>query len=119
MSETSRASSVDGPSIDEELIGESTGSALSTELGTTTREEVDARTPASTSRLARLPAEDPGADGDMAEGPYRKRCRLLDWEHRPTPDAPAFAACFFIRGVAGAAGRPLWACSQRNGTGSS
>ncbi|UFQ15835.1 MULTISPECIES: hypothetical protein [Streptomyces] len=118
VGETSNASSIDGPAIYDELIGDSTDSALATPLGTTTRDEIDARTPALIGHLERLLVEDLGADSDdMVKELYRRAYKLLDLRHRPTPDTPAFAAYFFMRDVAGLARRLLWIYSQRSGTG--
>ncbi|WP_307840176.1 hypothetical protein [Streptomyces sp. G44] len=118
MSETSNASSIDGPAIDDELIRDSTDSALAMQLGTTTRGEIDARTPALIGHLERLLVADLGADSDdVVEELYRRAYKLLDLRHRPTPDTPAFTAYFFMRDVAGLARRLLWVYSQRSGPG--
>ncbi|MEU1015977.1 hypothetical protein ABZ383_07485 [Streptomyces sp. NPDC005900] len=118
MSESSSTSSVDGPAIDDELIRDSTDSALAMQLGTTTRDEIDARTPALIGHLERLLAEDLGADSDdIVKELYSRAYKLLDLRHRPTPDAPAFAAYFFMRDVANLARHLLWVYSQRSGTG--
>ncbi len=118
VSERHEAPNVDDPPIDVELIGDSTETALVMKLGTSTREDIDKRTPILIGHLERLLAEELGADEDSTvRGLYSKAYRLLDLKNRPAPDAPAFAAYFFMREVASLTRRFLWVYTQRSGTG--
>lgn len=104
--------------IDVELIGDSTQSALAMRLGTTTRAEIDAKTPVLIGHLQALLAEDLGADEDeMVRHQFQKAYKVLDLNNRPTENAPTFTAYFFMREVADLTRRLLWIYTQRSGTG--
>jgi hypothetical protein len=120
--ETSRfevtESAEDGVPIDVELIQDSTDAALAMRLGTSTRKDVDARTPVLLGHLGVLLAEDLGADEDeLVREQFRKAYELLDLKRRPSEDATTFTTYFFMREVADVTRRLLWIYIQRSGTG--
>ncbi|TVZ93440.1 hypothetical protein [Streptomyces sp. BK340] len=120
--ETSRfevtASTEDGVPIDVELIQDSTDAALSARLGTSTRADIDARTPALIGHLQLLLGEELGADDDeLVMQQFRKAYSLLDLKNRPSAEAPTFTAYFFMREVADLTHRLLWIYTQRSGAG--
>jgi hypothetical protein len=120
--ETSRfevtESAEDGVPIDVELIQDSTDAALAMRLGTSTRKDVDARTPVLLGHLGALLAEDLGADEDeLVREQFRKAYELLDLKRRPSEDATTFTTYFFMREVADVTRRLLWIYIQRSGTG--
>ncbi|WP_344277938.1 hypothetical protein [Streptomyces hebeiensis] len=118
MSERHEAPSVHEAPIDVELIGDSTETALSMGLGTSTRRDIDHRTPILIGHLQLLLAEELGADDDpTVRVLFAKAYRLVDLNARPTADAPAFAAYFFMREAANLTRRLLWIYAQRSGTG--
>jgi hypothetical protein len=105
-------------SIDVELITDSTEAALAMRLGTSTRVDIDARTPVLIGHLQSLLAKDLGADEDeMVRNQLQKAYRVLDLKNRPTEDAPTFTAYFFMREIADLTRRLLWIYTQRSGTG--
>ncbi|WP_256220651.1 hypothetical protein [Streptomyces sp. CC53] len=106
----------DARPVDVELIGDSTDAALLMELGTTTRDQIDLKTPILTGHLQLLVSEDLGADEDEAVRKlFRQAYALLDLSRRPSQDAPTFVAYFYMREVATLTRRFLWVYSQRNG----
>ncbi|MGW5130919.1 hypothetical protein [Streptomyces sp. NPDC004135] len=95
--------------IDVELISDATESALALRLGTTTREDIDAKTPALVGHLQMLLGEELGANEDvLVMDLFRKAYTVLDLKNRPTQHAPAFAAFIFMREVADLTRRLLW-----------
>jgi hypothetical protein len=118
VSEAQEILQVDGPPVDVELIGDSTETALVMALATTTREEIDARTPVLIGHLQLLLGEELGASQDeMVRHLFHKAYELLDLKNRPTSETPAFTAFFFMREVATLTRRLLWVYAQRSGTG--
>lgn len=115
--EVTRAEDCDGP-IDVELITDSAEAALAMRLGTSTRKDIDARTPVLIGHLQLLLAEELGADEDeMARQQCRRACKVLDLNSRPDENAPTFTTYFFMREVAELTRRLLWIYTQRSGTG--
>lgn len=101
-----------------ELITDSTEAALAMRLGTSTREDIDAKTPILVGHLQRLLTEELGADEDeIVRHQFQKAYRLLDLKNRPTGDAPTFTTYCFMREVASLTRRLLWIYTQRSGTG--
>ncbi|ELS56015.1 hypothetical protein [Streptomyces viridochromogenes] len=101
-----------------EPIRDSTEAALAMGLGTSTRDDIDARTPVLIGHLQRLLAEELGADKDeIVRHQFQKAYTLLDLKNRPTEDAPTFTAYCFMREVASLTRRLLWIYVQRSGTG--
>ncbi|MEU3299982.1 hypothetical protein ABZ729_09190 [Streptomyces sp. NPDC006678] len=120
MSESREAPSLDEPPIDTELIGDSTETALVMKLGTSTREDIDKRTPVLIGHLQQFLAEDLGADEDETTRQlFYAAYRLLDLKTRPAPDATTFAAYMFMREVASLTRRFLRVYTHRSGTGAS
>ncbi|TFE36172.1 hypothetical protein E3E14_30690 [Streptomyces sp. ICN441] len=118
VSERREAPSLDEPTIDVELIGDSTETALLMQLGTSTREDINTRTPILIGHLQQLLAEEMGADKDETVGRlFHEAYRLLDLKTRPAPDATTFAAYVFMREVASLTRRFLWLYMQRSWTG--
>ncbi|GAA3303513.1 hypothetical protein GCM10020295_52290 [Streptomyces cinereospinus] len=119
VSERQEAPSVDEAPIDVEMIGDSTDTALVMRLGTTTRKDIDKRTPILIGHLQLLLSEELGADDDpTVRALFSQAYKLLDLKARPEPDAPTFASFFFyMREVASLTRRFLWIYSQRSGTG--
>ncbi|GBP99081.1 hypothetical protein SSP531S_04760 [Streptomyces spongiicola] len=118
VSEGREAPSLDEPPIDIELIGDSTETALVMQLGTSTREDINKRTPVLIGHLQQLLAEELGADEDeTVRRLFHEAYRLLDLKTRPAPDATTFAAYMFMREVASLARRFLWVYTQRSRTG--
>ncbi|MFB9462029.1 hypothetical protein [Streptomyces cinereospinus] len=118
MSERQEAPSVDEAPIDVEMIGDSTDTALVMRLGTTTRKDIDKRTPILIGHLQLLLSEELGADDDpTVRALFSQAYKLLDLKARPEPDAPTFASFFYMREVASLTRRFLWIYSQRSGTG--
>ncbi|WP_435284344.1 hypothetical protein [Streptomyces koelreuteriae] len=108
----------DGVSIDVALIKDRTDAALSARMGTSTRDEIDAKTPMLIGHLNILLGEELGADeDDLVMQQFHKAYKLLDLKNRPTPEAPTFAAYFYMREVADLTRRLLWIYTQRSGTG--
>ncbi|MGP4049344.1 hypothetical protein [Streptomyces sp. 2A115] len=102
------ALAVDGPPIDAELIADSTAAALTMELGTSTREEIDTSTQAMIKHLNRLLAEELGADEDPdVRGLFRQAYRLLELTSRPTRQTAVFNAFLYMRDAANLARRLL------------
>jgi hypothetical protein len=119
--ETSRfevTKAVDGDKpIDVELITDSTDAALAMSLGTSTRQDIDSRTPILIGHLQLLLAEQLGGDEeDMVRRQFQKAYKVLDLSNRPTNEAPTFAAYFFMREVAELTRRLLWIYTQTSGT---
>ncbi|MEW2291786.1 hypothetical protein ABZ719_03625 [Streptomyces sp. NPDC006743] len=106
-----------GVPIDIELIQDSTDVALSARLGTSTRADIDAKTPALIGHLQLLLGEELGADDELVMQQFRKAYSLLDLKNRPSAEAPTFTAYFFMREVADLTRRLLWIYTQRSGTG--
>ncbi|AWI33232.1 hypothetical protein DDW44_27500 [Streptomyces tirandamycinicus] len=118
VSERREAPSLDEPPIDVELIGDSTETALVMQLGTSTREDVNTRTPILIGHLQQLLAEELGADKDeTVRRLFHEAYRLLDLKTRPAPDATTFAAYMFMGEVASLTRRFLWVYTQRSRTG--
>ncbi|MEU9605491.1 hypothetical protein [Streptomyces sp. NPDC048057] len=104
--------------IDVELIQDSVDAALAARLGTSTRADIAAKIPALIGHLQLLLGEDLGADDDaLVLQQFRKAYSLIDMKNRPTLEAPAFTAYFFMREVAEATRRLLWIYTERNGSG--
>ncbi|NUK43181.1 hypothetical protein HRW13_20430 [Streptomyces lunaelactis] len=118
VSEEQEALKVDELPVDAEGIGDSTDAALVLALATTTREEIDAKTPVLIGHLQLLLGEELGADEDpTVRELFHKAYAVLDLKNRPTPDTPAFSAFIFMREVASLTRRLLWVYTQRSGTG--
>ncbi|MCX5336815.1 hypothetical protein [Streptomyces sp. NBC_00140] len=99
----------EAPTVDAELIADSTEAALRMQLGTSTREDIDARTRAVTRQLTQLLAQGLDADEDAeVTGLFRQGYRLLERVSRPTKQTAAFNAFFYMRDVANLARRLLW-----------
>ncbi|MFD9486278.1 hypothetical protein ACFWBX_20305 [Streptomyces sp. NPDC059991] len=104
--------------VDVETISDRTEAALSLELATSTREEIDGPVPAITGHLNRLLGEDLGADEDEAVRELmRKGYQLLDLQNRPTAQTPSFGAFVYLREAADTTRRLLWIYAQRHGLG--
>ena len=104
--------------VDVETISCRTEAALSLELATSTREEIDRRVPAIIGHLNRLLGEDLGADEDEGVRQLmRKGYQLLDLKQRPTAQTPSFEAFVYLRDVADTTRRLLWIYTQRHGLG--
>jgi hypothetical protein len=113
--EAPKAETCEDP-INVEQIGDSTESALVMELGTTTRDDIDSKTPTLIGHLQLLMGEELGADEDeMVRHLFHKAYGLLDLKNRPTPETPVFTAFFFMREVAALTRRFLWIYTQRSG----
>ncbi|MFJ3775192.1 hypothetical protein ACIPX0_26200 [Streptomyces sp. NPDC090075] len=101
--------------VDVELIQDTTDAALALRLGTTTRKDIDAKTPVLIGHLQVLLSEELRADGDeLVIELCRKAYRVLDLAGRPKKEATTFAAFFFMRDVADLARRLLWIHAERN-----
>ncbi|MEV7126722.1 hypothetical protein [Streptomyces sp. NPDC093260] len=108
----------DGVPIDVELITDSTDAALAMRLGTSTREDINARTPALIGHLQLLLGEELGADEDeLVMAQFRKAYKVLDLKNRPSAEAPVFTAYVFMREVADLTRRLLCIYTHRSGTG--
>ncbi|MEU6375912.1 hypothetical protein [Streptomyces sp. NPDC046909] len=95
--------------VDAESIADSTDAALRMQLGTSTREDIDARTTVVIRHLNHLLVQDLGADGDSdVRDLFRQAYRLLELTGRPTKETAAFNAFFYMRDVANVARRLLW-----------
>ena len=104
--------------IDVETISESTEAALSMQMATSTRKEMDASLPEIVGHLNLLLGEDLGADeDDDVRELFRKGYRLLDLQNRPTPETPSFGAFIYLRDAADVTRRLLWIYTQRHGLG--
>ncbi|MFJ9377540.1 hypothetical protein [Streptomyces sp. NPDC101455] len=104
--------------VDVETISESTEAALSMELATSTRKDMDASLPEIVGHLNLLLGEDLGADEDNdVRELFRKGYRLLDLQNRPTADTPSFGAFLYLRDAADVTRRLLWIYTQRHGLG--
>ncbi|MGC9537046.1 hypothetical protein [Streptomyces sp. UG1] len=113
--EAAKAESCQGP-IDVQQIADSTDAALKTELGTSTREDIDTRTATIIGQLNPLLGEELGADADPdVRELFRRAYRLLELSERPTRETPTFSAFFFMRDVAGLTRRLLWVHTEDNG----
>ncbi|WP_455353570.1 hypothetical protein [Streptomyces sp. SYSU K217416] len=118
VNEKQETSKVDESPVDVEMIGDSTDAALVMELGTTTHAEIDRKTPVLIGHLQLLLGEELGADTDeTVRHLFHKAYEVLDFKNRPSPEAPAFSAYFFMRDVANLTRRLLWVYTQRSGTG--
>lgn len=118
VSDRQEAPNVDDAPIDVELIGDSTETALVMRLGTSTREDINKRTPILVGHLQLLLAEELGADEDeTVRLLFHEAYKLLDLKARPAPDATTFAAYMFMREVASLTRRFLRVYAQRSGTG--
>ncbi|MYQ46225.1 hypothetical protein GTW40_14380 [Streptomyces sp. SID4985] len=118
VTERHEASGVDDLPIDVELITDSTDAALAMRLGTSTRADIDMRTPVLVGQLQLLLGEELGAgEDDAVMQQFRKAYKLLDLKNRPAKEATTFSAYFFMRDVADVTRRLLWIYTQRSGTG--
>jgi hypothetical protein len=103
---------------DVETISESTEAALSMQMATSTRKDMDVSLPEIVGHLNRLLGEDLGADEDEdVRELFRKGYRLIDLQNRPTAETPAFGAFIYLRDAADVARRLLWIYIQRHGLG--
>lgn len=102
--------------VDIETISEGTEAALSMELSTSTRRDMDASLPEIVGHLNLLLGEDLGAaeDQDVREL-FHKGYRLLDLQNRPTAETPSFGAFLYLRDAADVTRRLLWIYTQRHG----
>ncbi|KUO19768.1 hypothetical protein [Streptomyces dysideae] len=99
-----------------ETISESTEAALSMQMATSTRKDMDASLPEIVGHLNLLLGEDLGADEDVREL-FRKGYRLIDLQNRPTAETPSFGVFIYLRDVADITRRLLWIYTQRHGLG--
>ncbi|MFF2462059.1 hypothetical protein [Streptomyces mirabilis] len=105
-------------SVDVETISESIEAALSMQMATSTRKDMDASLPEIVGHLNLLLGEDLGADEDEdVRELFRKGYRLLDLQNRPTADTPSFGAFIYQRDAADVTRRLLWIYTQRHGLG--
>ncbi|WP_405671555.1 hypothetical protein [Streptomyces sp. NBC_01530] len=102
--------------VDVETISESTEAALSKQMATSTRKDMDASLPEIVGHLNLLLGEDLGADEDVREL-FRKGYRLIDLQNRPTAETPSFGVFIYLRDVADITRRLLWIYTQRHGLG--
>ena len=101
-----------------ETISESTEAALSMQMATSTRKDMDASLPEIIGHLNLLLGEDLGADEDEdVRELFRKGYRLIDLQNRPTAETPSFGAFIYLRDVADVTRRLLWIYTQRHGLG--
>ena len=101
-----------------ETISESTEAALSMQMATSTRKDMDASLPEIVGHLNLLLAEDLGADEDEdVRELFRKGYRLIDLQNRPTAETPSFGVFIYLRDVADITRRLLWIYTQRHGLG--
>ncbi|MFE2681709.1 hypothetical protein [Streptomyces mirabilis] len=101
-----------------ETISESTEAALSMQMATSTRKDMDASLPEIVGHLNLLLGEDLGADEDEdVRELFRKGYRLIDLQNRPTVETPSFGAFIYLRDVADVTRRLLWIYTQRHGLG--
>ncbi|MBA2950086.1 hypothetical protein H1D24_30890 [Streptomyces sp. PSKA28] len=101
-----------------ETISESTEVALSMQMATSTRKDMDASLPEIVGHLNLLLGEDLGADEDEdVRELFRKGYRLLDLQNRPTAETPSFGVFIYLRDVADITRRLLWIYTQRHGLG--
>ena len=101
-----------------ETISESTEAALSMQLATSTRKDMDASLPEIAGHLNLLLGEDLGADEDEdVRELFRKGYRLIDLQNRPTAETPSFGVFVYLRDVADVTRRLLWIYTQRHGLG--
>lgn len=104
--------------VDVETISESTEAALSMQMATSTRKDMDASLPEIVGHLNLLLGEDLGADeDDDVRELFRKGYRLLDLQSRPTAETPSFGAFIYLRDAADVTRRLLWIYTQRHGLG--
>ncbi|MEV8542145.1 hypothetical protein [Streptomyces sp. NPDC051572] len=104
--------------VDVETISESTEAALSMQMATSTRKDMDTSLPEIVGHLNLLLGEDLGADQDEeVRELFRKGYRLLDLQNRPTGDTPSFGAFIYLRDAADVTRRLLWIYTQRHGLG--
>ncbi|NUK49746.1 hypothetical protein HRW14_05455 [Streptomyces lunaelactis] len=104
--------------VDVETISESTEAALSMQMATSTRKDMDASLPEIVGHLNLLLGEDLGADEDEdVRELFRKGYRLLDLQNRPTAETPSFGAFIYLRDAADVTRRLLWIYTQRHGLG--
>jgi hypothetical protein len=101
-----------------ETISESTEAALSMQMATSTRKDMDASLPEIVGHLNLLLGEDLGADEDEdVRELFRTGYRLIDLQNRPTPETPSFGVFIYLRDVADITRRLLWIYTQRHGLG--
>ncbi|TRO55904.1 hypothetical protein E4K73_48775 [Streptomyces sp. IB201691-2A2] len=101
-----------------ETISESTEAALSMQMATSTRKDMDASLPEIVGHLNLLLGEDLGADEDEdVRELFRKGYRLIDVQNRPTAETPSFGVFIYLRDVADITRRLLWIYTQRHGLG--
>ncbi|MEU9882566.1 hypothetical protein [Streptomyces phaeochromogenes] len=101
-----------------ETISESTEAALSMQMATSTRKDMDASLPEIVGHLNLLLGEDLGADEDEdVRELFRKGYRLIDLQNRPTAETPSFGVFIYLRDVADITRRLLWIYTQRHGLG--
>ncbi|MGD3112700.1 hypothetical protein [Streptomyces sp. YGL11-2] len=111
---------IDDLPIDVELVEDSTDSTLTMELATSTREQIESKTPILVGHLELLLREELGADEDsQVREMFSKAYKLLDLKDRPTKEMTAFSIFFFNRDVALLARQLLWVYRQRRETGGS
>ncbi|MGW8877907.1 hypothetical protein [Streptomyces mirabilis] len=104
--------------VDVESISESTEAALSMQMATSTRKDMNASLPEIVGHLNLLLGEDLGADEDEdVRELFRKGYRLLDLQNRPTAETPSFGAFIYLRDAADITRRLLWIYTQRHGLG--
>jgi hypothetical protein len=104
--------------VDVETISESTEAALSMQMATSTRKDMDTSLPEIVGHLNLLLGEDLGADEDEeVRELFRTGYRLLDLQNRPTAETPSFGAFIYLRDAADVTRRLLWIYTQRHGLG--
>ncbi|MBK3575632.1 hypothetical protein [Streptomyces sp. MBT65] len=104
--------------VDVETISESTETALSMQMATSTRKDMDTALPEIVGHLNLLLGEDLGADEDEdVRELFRTGYRLLDLQNRPTAETPSFGAFIYLRDAADVTRRLLWIYTQRHGLG--
>ncbi|MFG2888027.1 hypothetical protein [Streptomyces sp. NPDC048248] len=117
MTDEAEIRSIDDRPIDEELIGDSVDTALGMALSTSTRADIDWWTAALIGHLNLLLGEELGADNDpKVKSLFSEAYKLLDLNHRPTDETPAFSAFSYLRQTGLLTSRFLTVYSQRSRT---
>jgi hypothetical protein len=112
---TAKSTAVD-PTIDVEGISARTDLVLAMQMGTTTREAMDASLPLVVGQLSALLDLDLGqAEDDDVRVLYRKGLALIEHGTRPTNETPAFGVFVYLRDTASIARRLLWIYAEREG----
>ncbi|QRX96817.1 hypothetical protein JNO44_08635 [Streptomyces noursei] len=114
VTDRAKVPSIDDLPIDVELVEDSTDSTLTMKLATSTREEIESKTPILIGHLELFLREELGADEDsQVRDMFSRAYKLLDLKDRPTRETTAFSVFLFNRDVALLTRQLLWIYRQR------